>query len=100
MTFYIKQHKNLLWLLLDSFLACNLLKITCSIPKENFRLVFKVIIFITICLVFCLKNKTFVVKGQKFYTKGSCWIKPCESSNFLVHIILFTICVIFLLVRT
>ena len=32
MTFYIKQHENLLCLLFDSFSTCNVLKITCSIP--------------------------------------------------------------------
>ena len=31
-TFYIKQHENLLCILFDSFLTCNVLKITCSIP--------------------------------------------------------------------
>ena len=72
MTFYIKQHKNLLWFLFDSFLACNVLKISCSIPKEDFTLNFKVIILITICLAFCIKNKIFVVTAQNFCTLGSC----------------------------
>ena len=58
MTFYIKQHENLLCFLFDSFLTCNVLKITCSIPIEDFSLNFKVFILITTCLVFCLKKKT------------------------------------------
>ena len=84
--------------LLDSFLACNVLKITCSIPME-FNLNFKIFVLITIYLVFCLKNKTFVVTAQKFYTKGSYWIKPCERMSFLVQFILFTICITSLLVK-
>ena len=31
--------------------------------------------------------------------KGSYWIKLCESLSFLVHFILFTICITFLLVK-
>ena len=59
MTFYIKQHENLPCFLFDSFLTCNFLKITCSIPMEDFSLNFKVFILITTCLFVCLKNKTF-----------------------------------------
>ena len=70
MTFYIKQHENLFCFLFDLFLTCNVLKITCSIPMEDLRLNFKFIL-ITTCLVFCLKNKTFVVTVQKFCPKGS-----------------------------
>ena len=36
---------------------------------------------------------------QKFSPKGSYWIKHCESLSFLVHFILFIICIIFLLVK-
>ena len=50
MTFYIKQHENLLCFLFDSFLTCNVLKITCSIPMVDFSLNFKVFILITTCL--------------------------------------------------
>ena len=65
MTFYIIQHKKLSWFSLDSFLTCNVLKITCSIPMEDFSLNFKVVILITIFLVFCLKllRKSSVLKG-------------------------------------
>ena len=65
MTFFIEQHENLLWFLSDSFLTYNVLKITCSIPMQDFSLSFKVFILITICVSFCLKNKTFVVTVQK-----------------------------------
>ena len=99
MTFYIKQHQNLLCFLFDSFLTCNVLKITGGIPMEDFSLNFKVFTLVTTCLVFCLKNKTFVVTVQKFCPKGSYWIKPCENLSFLVHFILFVICITFLLVK-
>ena len=59
MTFCIKQHENLLCFLFDSFLTCNVLKITCNIPMEDFSLNFKVFILITTCLFVFLKNKTF-----------------------------------------
>ena len=91
--------KNLLCFLFDLFLTCNVLKITCSIPMEDFSLNFKVFILITTCLVFFLKNKTFVVTMQKCCPKGSYWIKPCESLSFLVHFIFFAICITFLLVK-
>ena len=70
-TFSIKQHENLLCFLFDSFLTCNVLKITCSISMEDFSLDFKVSILITTCLVLCLKNKTFVVTMQKLCPKGN-----------------------------
>ena len=70
MTFYIKQHENLLCFLFDLFLTCNVLKITCSIPMEDFSLNFKVFILITTCLVLCLKNKTFVVMMQNSVLRG------------------------------
>ena len=85
--------------LFDSPLTCNVLKITCSIPMEDFSLNFNVFILITTCLVLCLKNKTFVVTVQKLCPKGSYWIKPCESLSLLVHFILFAICITFLLVK-
>ena len=94
MTFYIKQHENLLW-----FLTSNVLKITCSIPMEDFSLIFKVFILFTICFVFCLKNQTFVVTAQKFCMEENYWMKPCKSLTFLVHFILFAICVTFLLLK-
>ena len=40
MPFYIKQHENPLRFLFDSFLTCNVLKITRSIPMEDFILNF------------------------------------------------------------
>ena len=70
MTFYIKQHENLLWFLFDLFLSC-VLKITSSILMEDFSVNFKVFILITICLAFCLKTKALVVTVQKFCPKRS-----------------------------
>ena len=66
------------------FLTCNVLKITCSsIPMEYFNLNFKVFILITICLVFCLKSKTFVVTVQKICPKKLFWTKnrPLRNSS-------------------
>ena len=83
----------------DLFSACNVLQITCSTPIEDFSLNFKVFIPITTYLVFCLKNKTFVVTVQKFCPKESYWIKPWESLSFLVHFILFAIGITFFSVK-
>ena len=99
MTFYIKHHENLLRFIFDSFLKCNVLKFTSSIPMEDFRLNFKVFIIIITCLVFYLQNERFVVTVQKFGHKESYWIKPSETLSFLVHFILFAICITFLLVK-
>ena len=99
MTFYIKHQENLLRFIFDSFLTCNVLKITSTVPMEDFSLNFKVFTLIITCLVFCLRNERFVVTVQKFCPKGSCWIKPSETLSFLVHCILFAICITFLLVK-
>ena len=98
MTFYIKHHENLLHFIFDSFLTCSVLKITSSVPMEDFSLNFKVFIIITY-LVFSLRNERFVVTVQKFRPKGSYWIKPSETLSYLVHFILFFICITFLLVK-
>ena len=65
---------------------------------EDFSLNFKVFILITIYLVFCVKDKTFVGTTHRF-CKGSYWIKSYESLSFLIHFILFPICITFLLVK-
>ena len=100
MTFYIKHQENLLCFIFDSFLTCNVLKITSSVPMEDFSLNFKVFVLIITCLIFCLRNKRFVVMVQKFCLKGSYWIKPCETLAKFLYFILFAICVTFLLVKT
>ena len=71
MTFYIKHHENILRFIFDSFLTCNVLKITSLVPMEEFSLNFNVFILIITCLVLCLRNERFVVTVQKFCPKGS-----------------------------
>ena len=66
---------------------------------EDFSLNFKGFILIISSLVFCLRNERFVVAVQKFCPKGSYWIKSSETLSFLVHFILFAICITFLLVK-
>ena len=96
---YQAPGKSLIFLF-DSFLTYNILKIPSSIPMEDFSLNFKLFILITTTwLVFCLRNKRFLVTVQKFCPKSSYWIKPCETLSFLVHFILFAICITFLLVK-
>ena len=80
-------------------LTCNVLNITSTVPMEVFGLNFKLFILIITCLVFCLRNERLVVTVQKFCPKGSYWIKPSEILIFLVHCILFAICITFLLVK-
>ena len=88
MTFYIKLHENLLRFVFDLFLTCNVLKITSSVPMEDFSLNFNVFVVIMVCLVFCFRNTRFVVTMQIFCPKESYWIKPSETLSFLVHFIL------------
>ena len=99
MTFYIKYHENLLHFIFDSFLTYNVLKITSSVPMEDFSLKFKVFILNIICLVFSLRNERFAVTVQKCGPEGSYWIKPSETISFLVHFILFVICITFLFAK-
>ena len=66
---------------------------------EDLSLNFKAFIIIITCLVFSLRNETFVVTVQKFGPKESYWIKPSETISFLVHFILSVICITFLLVK-
>ena len=56
MTFHIKQHENVLCFLFDSFLTCNVLKITCCIAMEEISLNFKVFILITTYLVLKIRH--------------------------------------------
>ena len=99
MTFSIKHHENHLCFIFDSFLTCNVLKINQLHPMEDFSLNFEVFILIITCLVFCVRNKRFVVTEQRFCPKGSYWIKPCGTWSFLAHFILFAICMAFLLLK-
>ena len=55
MTFFIERHENLLWFLSDSFLTYNVLKITCSIPMQDFSLSFKVLFLLQFAYPFVLK---------------------------------------------
>ena len=70
MTFYIRHHENFLHFIFDSFLRRNVLKITSSVPMEDFSLNFKVFILIITCLVFSLRNERFEITVQKFRPKG------------------------------
>ena len=66
---------------------------------EDFSLNFKVFILIITQSIFSLRNQRFVVTVQKFRPKESYWIKPSETLSFLVHFVLFVICITFLLVK-
>lgn len=79
-----------IWFISDMQCFKNYLQVSHERLQPNFGSFF---------LLFCLKNKTFVVTVQKFCTKGSYWIKPSKSLSFLVHFIVLVICATFLLVK-
>ena len=58
-----------IWFVFNMHCFKNYLQHCCG----DFRPNFKLFIPITTCIVFCLRNKRFVVTVQKFYPKGSYW---------------------------
>ena len=55
--FYLKQHKHLLNPLVNCFLTCSILKVTCNININNFCLDLKVFKLLTVYILLCLTNK-------------------------------------------
>ena len=64
--YYIKQHSHFLKLLFDRFITCNVFNITCYIDMDNFTDTSKAVILVTIYIVLCLWDKTFVYRVQKY----------------------------------
>ena len=63
---YIKEHNHFLKLSFDCFITCNVFNTTC-IYMDSFDDTSKTVIQVTICIVLCLQNKTFVDKVQKYF---------------------------------
>ena len=65
---YIKQHNHFLKLSFDYFIF----NITCCIDMDSFSDTSKAVIPVTIYIVLCLQNKTFVDRFQKYIGSGIC----------------------------
>ena len=69
---YIKQHNHFLKLSFDYIITCNVYNITCCTDMDSFSDTSKAVIPVTIYIVLCLRNKTFVDKVQKYFGSGIC----------------------------
>ena len=99
MSFYFKWHKHLFKPSFDCFLTCSIIKVTCNININNFGLHLKVFTLLTVYILLCLTNKLFVDVAYKYLISGKYLNKSYKSLSVLVHILLFTIYLTYLLVR-
>ena len=99
LSFYFKQHKLLFKPSFDCFLTCSIIKVTCNININNFGLHLKVFTLLTVYILLCLTNKLFVDVAYKYLISGKYLNKSYKSLSVLVHILLFTIYLTYLLVR-
>ena len=86
LSFYFKQHKHLLKPFFDCFLTFSIIKVTCNININNFGLNLKVF-------------KLFVDLPYKQLISGKYLNNSYKSLSVLVHFLLFTIYLMYLLVR-
>ena len=98
LSFYFKQHKHLFRPLFYCFLTC-IIKVTCKININNFGLHLKVFKLLTVYIILCLTNKLFVDVAYKHLISGKYLNKSYKSLSGLVHFLLFTIYLMYLLVR-
>ena len=61
---YIKQRNDILKFSFDYFITSNVFNITCCIDMDSFSNTSKAVILVTIYVVLCLQNKTFVDRVQ------------------------------------
>ena len=90
---YIKQHNHFLKFLFDYFITCNVVNITCCIDMDSFSNTSKAVILVTIYIVLCLQNKTFVDRVQKYFGSD---IYCGKSSKKLAALLTFFFSVIYL----
>ena len=97
LNFYFKQHKRLLKPSFDCLLTYSILRVTYSININNFGLHLNVFTLLTVYILLCLTNKLFL--AYKHLISGKCLSKSYKHLSFLVHFLLFTICLTYLSVR-
>ena len=98
-SFYFKKHKHFFKPLFDCFLTCSIIKVTCNININNFGLHLKVFTLLTVYILLCLTNKLFVDVAYKYLISGKYLNKSYMSLSVLVHFLIFTIYLMYLLVR-
>ena len=99
LSFYFKQHKQLLKPSFDCFLTCSIIKVTCNININNFGLHLKVFTLLTVYILLYLINKLFVDVAYKNLISGKYLNKFCKTLSVLVHFLLFTIYLMYLSAR-
>ena len=99
LSLYLKQHKHLFRPSFDCFLTCSIIKVTCNININNFVLHLKVFTLLIVFILLCLTNKLFVDVAYKCLISGKCLNQFCMSLSVLVHFLLFTVYLMYLLVR-
>ena len=99
LSFYFKQHKHLLKPLLDCFLNCSIIKVTCNININNFGPHLKDFALLTVYILLCFTNKLFVDVAYKHLISGKYLNKSCKSLSVLGYFLLFTIYLTYLSVR-
>ena len=99
LSFYFKQHKHLLKPFFHCFLTFSIIKVACNININNFSFNLKAFTLLTVSIFLCLTNKLFVDVAYKHLISGKYLNKSCKSLSVLVHFLLFTIYLMYLLVR-
>ena len=98
-SFYFKKHKHFFKPLFDCFLTCSIIKVTCNINKNIFGLHLKISTLLIVYILLCLTNKLFVDVAYKYLISGKYLNKSYMSLSVLVHFLIFTIYLMYLLVR-
>ena len=99
LNFHFKQRKHLLKPSFDCFLTCSIIKVTCNINVNSFRLHFKVFTLLTVYIPLCLTNRLFVDVAYKHLISGKYLNKSCKTLSVLVNFFLFTIYLTYLSAR-
>ena len=99
MSFNFKWHKHLFKPSFDCFLTCSIIKVTWNININYFGLHLNVFTVLTFYILLRLTNKLFVHVAYKYLISGKYLNNSYKSLRVLVHILLFTIYLTYLLVR-
>ena len=98
LSLYFKQYRHLFKPSFDCFLKCSIIKVTCNININNFGLHLKVTL-LTVYLLLCVTNKLFVDVAYNCLMSGKYLNKSYVSLSVLVHFLLFTIYLTYLLAK-
>ena len=80
-------------------MTCSIIKVTYNININNFALHLKFFTLLTVYILLCITNKPFVDGAYKYLISGKYLNKFDKTLSVLVHFLLFTIYLTYLLVR-